>query len=189
MTARLLERYRQQVVPELQRHLGLSNRLAVPTVKKIVVNVGFGRHVQDQKMQDTVVNTLARISGQKSLLTAAKKSISSFKLRQGMVIGAKVTLRGVRMWEFLDKFINVTLPRVRDFRGIDPQAFGRSSTLTVGLREHTAFPEIGSDEVEHLHGLEISIVTTARDRSSAERLLAALGFPFVHRQAPVGTDR
>lgn len=178
MPSRLLQRYRDQAAPALQKELGLSNRLAVPTIEKIVVNVGFGKHLKDPKHMETVTTTLARVTGQKPLLAKAKKSISSFKLREGMVIGAKVTLRGERMWEFLDKLMNVTLARVRDFHGIDRQAFGRSGQLTVGIREHTAFPEIRSDEVEHMHGLEVTIVTSAADPTSAQALLTQLGFPF-----------
>lgn len=152
--------------------------MAVPTVAKIVINVGFGKHLKDSKMQDTVVKTLERITGQKPALTKAKKSISAFKLREGMIIGAKVTLRGERMWEFLDKLVNVSLARVRDFHGVDPKGFGQSGNFTLGITEHIVFPEVGSDEVENLHGLEISIVTTTRDRPVAESLLTKLGFPF-----------
>lgn len=157
---------------------GYPNRLAVPTMDKVVLNVGFGKHLKDPKHQETVLSTLTRISGQKPVTTAAKKSIAAFKIRAGMIIGAKVTLRGARMWEFLDKFINITLPRVRDFHGIDAKGFGQSNTLTVGLREHIVFPEIRSDEVEHLHGLEVSLVTTAKTPTEAQALLAKLGFPF-----------
>lgn len=178
MPTRLLEHYRKNVVPALQKEFAVKNVLALPTVSKVVVNVGFGKHLKDPKHQETVVKTLARITGQKPVLTAAKKSISAFKLRQGMTVGAKVTLRGERMWEFLDKFMNVALARVRDFHGVDPKGFGRGSTLTVGVQEHIVFPEIRSDEVEHLHGLEVTIVTTAPDRAQAQALLAKLGFPF-----------
>jgi len=178
---RLQQVYRTKVAPALQTQLKLKSRLAVPTVSKIVINVGFGKHLKDPKHQETVVDTLRRITGQQPLMTKAKQSVSAFKLRQGMVIGAKVTLRGRRMWEFLDKFIHVTLPRVRDFQGIDPKGFGRSGTLTVGMHEHTAFPEIRSDEVEHIHGMEISIVTTAPNPSSGAELLRHLGFPLIKR--------
>lgn len=177
MPARLLTLYRKNV-PSLAADLGVKNNLAVPTVKKIVVNIGFGKHLKDPKHQETVMDTLARITGQKPLPTKAKKSIASFKIRDGMVIGAKVTMRGQRMWEFLDKFINITLPRVRDFHGIDPKGFGGSANLTVGIKEHTAFPEIRSDEVEHLHGLEVTVVTNAAAQAGAQKLLTRLGFPF-----------
>ncbi len=178
MTPRLLERYRQQAVPALLKELQLSSPLAVPTISKVVLNVGFGKHLKDPKHQETVVATLTRITGQKPVMTAAKKSVAAFKIRTGMVIGAKVTLRGPQMWEFLDKFINITLPRVRDFHGIDPKGFGRAGTLTVGLRENVVFPEIRSDEIEHVHGLEVAIVTTARSAAAGQALLKHLGFPF-----------
>ncbi len=178
MISRLHKTYRDTTAPALQQELGLSNRMAVPTLEKIVINVGFGKHLKDPKHQENVLKTLERVTGQKPLLTKAKKSISAFKLREGMIIGAKVTLRGERMWEFMDKFINITLARVRDFHGIDPKSFGKSANLTIGMREHTAFPEIRSDEVEHLHGLEITIVTTAADATGGRALLTKLGFPF-----------
>jgi large subunit ribosomal protein L5 len=179
MPNRLQLHYRKQVVPELQKEFQLSNRAAVPTVEKIVVNVGFGKHLGEAKHQEIIVSTLERITGQKPSMTKAKKSISSFKLRAGQTIGAKVTLRGQRMWEFLDKFIHVTLARVRDFQGISPSGFGGSANLTVGVKEHTAFPEIRSDEVENIHGLEVTIVTSAKNEQQALSLLSHLGFPFV----------
>lgn len=178
MVSRLHTHYRKNVVPQLVKQFAYTSPMAVPNVRQIVLNVGFGRHLKDGKHQETVVSTLERIAGQKPVLTKAKKSIAAFKLREGMVIGAKVTLRGERMWEFLDKFINVTLPRVRDFHGIDPKGMGKSGNLTVGIREHIVFPEIRSDEVEHLHGLEVTISTTARTRAEGEALLQQLGFPF-----------
>ncbi len=178
MTPELLTHYRKSVVPKLAKTLELKNPHAIPTVTKIVLNAGFGKHLKDPKHQETVVKTLERVTGQKPSMTKAKKSIASFKLRAGMVIGAKVTLRGARMWEFLDKLIRVSLPRVRDFHGIDPKAFGGSSNLTLGIKEHTAFPEIRSDEVEHMHGLEITIVTSAATTDQAQQLLTELGFPF-----------
>lgn len=178
MPSRLLTKYRHSVVPALQKEFGLTNTLAVPTVKKIVLNVGFGQHLKDAKHEETVLKTLERISGQHPVRTKAKKSVAAFKIRQGQVIGAMVTLRGQRMWEFLDKFINVTLARVRDFHGVDPKAIGQSGTITVGIKENIAFPEIRSDEVEHLHGLEVTIVTSAARRDQAQALLKKLGFPF-----------
>lgn len=179
MSAELLQRYQKTVRPQLLKSLQLTNVNAVPNVKKIVINVGFGKHLKDPKHQETVLKTLERITGQKPVLTQAKKSIASFKIRAGMVIGAKVTLRGHRMWEFLDKLIRITLPRVRDFHGVDPKGFGGSPNFTLGVREHTAFPEIRTDEVEHMHGLEITIVTTAADANGAKQLLTDLGFPFI----------
>ena len=178
MISRLHTFYRDQVAKELTKQFQYSSTMAIPTIDRIVLNVGFGRFTKDGKHQETVVKTLERISGQKPVLTKAKTSIAAFKLRAGMIIGAKVTLRGERMWEFLDKLINIALPRVRDFHGIDQAAMGKSAHLTVGIREHIVFPEIGSDEIEHLHGLEVSIVTTAKNQSEGAALLQKLGFPF-----------
>lgn len=178
MISRLHKRYRDTVIPALQKELGLPNALAIPTIKKIVLNVGYGKHLKDAKHEETVLKTLERISGQHPVKTKAKKSIAAFKIREGLVVGASVTLRGERMWEFLDKFMNVTLARVRDFHGIDPKAIGQSGTITVGMKEHIVFPEIRSDEVEHLHGLEVTIVTSAKVRTQTQALLTHLGFPF-----------
>lgn len=179
---RLRAFYETQVVPKLQAELGVGNRLAVPRLTKAVVNVGMGRVIKDPAVRDTVVSTLARITGQQPVLTRARKSIASFKVRQGMVIGALVTLRGQRLEEFVDKLIHVTLPRVRDFRGIDPRSVADTS-LTIGLAEHTVFPEIQSDEVEKLHGLEVTLVSSAESRDQALALFRALGFPFHVRLA------
>lgn len=178
MISRLHQHYRAKAVPALQQQFELKNALAVPRVSKIVLNVGYGKHLKDAKHEETVLKTLARISGQHPVTTKAKKSIAAFKIRTGQVIGATITLRGERMWEFLDKFMNVTLARVRDFHGIDPKSIGQSGTLTVGVKEHIVFPEIRSDEVEHLHGLEVTIVTTGQDRAQTQALLTQLGFPF-----------
>lgn len=178
MISRLHQLYRDKVVPQLQQQFELKNRLAVPRVTKIVLNVGYGKHLKDPKHEETVLKTLERISGQHPVTTKAKKSIAAFKIRTGQVIGAMVTLRGEQMWEFLDKFMNVTLARVRDFHGIDDKAIGQSGTITVGMKEHIVFPEIRSDEVEHLHGLEVTIVTTAKSADQTRVLLTQLGFPF-----------
>lgn len=178
MVSRLHQFYRQTVVPELTKKFGYASPMAVPTISRIVLNIGYGRFTKDARHQETALKTLERVTGQKSVVTKAKKSISAFKLREGQAIGAKVTLRGERMWEFLDKFINVTLPRVRDFQGIPTSSMGRSPHITIGIREHVVFPEIRSDEVEHLHGVEVSIVTTSSKQAEAEMLLTKLGFPF-----------
>lgn len=178
-TQTLLTHYRQKVSPALQSELKLTHPLAVPTVEKIIVNVSFGKHLKDSGFQENAVKTITRVTGQQPIMTKAKKSISAFKLREGTVIGAKVTLRGRRMWEFLEKLIRVTLPRVRDFHGLDPKGFGRGRSITIGITEHTAFPEIRSDEVENIHGLEITIVTTARNAAAAEALLRHLGLPLI----------
>ena len=179
MISRLHELYRASVVPALKEQFGMTSVMAVPKVQSIVLNIGFGRHLKDAKHTETILKTLERISGQKPVQTKAKKSIAAFKLREGMIIGAKVTLRGERMWEFLDKFMNVSLARVRDFHGIDPKSMGNSGNITVGIKEHITFPEIRSDEVEHLHGLEVTIVTSAKTRAEGQALLTKLGFPFI----------
>lgn len=178
MISRLHEHYRKHVVPELKKEFGYTSPMAVPQVTRVVLNSGFGRFLKDSRHQETVVKTLERIAGQKPVLTKAKKSIAAFKLREGQVIGAKVTLRGERMWEFLDKLINIALPRVRDFHGIDPKGLGQGGQITVGVKEHIVFPEIGSDEVENVHGLEVTIITSAANRTEAASLLSKLGFPF-----------
>lgn len=177
MISRLHAHYRQHVIAAMQKKFSYRNVMAVPTVKNLVINIGFGRQTKDSHAQTTATKTLERVTGQKPVLTKARKSISAFKLREGTVIGAKVTLRGERMWEFLDKFFNVTLARIRDFHGLDPKGLNRG-TFTVGIREHIVFPEIQSDEIEHLHGLEVSINTTARTPAEGLALLTELGFPL-----------
>ncbi len=174
---RLREQYQKNVVPVLARELGVKNVLALPRLVKVVLNVGMGRVQKDAAVQQTVVATLERITGQHPVLTRAKKSIAAFKLRQGMVIGAMVTLRGRLMEEFLDKLIHITLPRIRDFRGLNPKSVV-GGIMTIGIREHTVFPEIGSDELDRLHGLEVSIVTTSRRTADTLRFLQLLGVPF-----------
>lgn len=178
MERRLLHRFRTVAVPALKKEFAYRNVHEIPRVERIVVNVGISAGRRDPQYLETVQNTLRRITGQKPVLTRAHRSIAAFKIRAGMIVGAKVTLRGTRMEDFLDKLISITLPRVRDFQGVSPASFGRSGTLTVGFSEHTVFPEIRSDEVEHLHGLEVSIVTTARTPKEGQVLLKTLGFPF-----------
>lgn len=175
---RLLTKYRSHVIPALEKALQVTNPHAVPAVTKVTINIGFGNGVKDPKLQETVVSTITRITGQKPVLTKAKKSISAFKIRQGMTIGAKVTLRGRRMYEFLDKLINVALPRVRDFRGISPKAFDAQGNYSLGFKEHLSFPEIRSDEVEKIHGLEIVLTMTAGNATAGRLLMEQLGFPF-----------
>lgn len=175
---RLLDHYRTTVVPLLQKELGVPNVLACPRVEKVVLNVGFGSNFKDATHRDAALHTLARISGQKPVPTAARKSISNFKIRKGNIIGARVTLRGARMYEFLDKLISIALPRVRDFRGLSPKGFDGHGNYAIGFNEHVVFPEISPDEVERIHGLEVVIVTTAKDNRSAEVLLRALGLPL-----------
>ena len=175
---RLKEKYNKEILPALQEKFEYKNKLAVPKLSKITINIGLGKSLQDSTFTDTAVNTLTRISGQKPVLTKAKKSISNFKIREGMNVGAKVTLREARMYDFLDKLMNIALPRVRDFRGISPKAVDGQGNLNIGFKEHIVFPEIKSDEVEKLHGLEVSISTTAKNREEGLVLFEALGMPF-----------
>lgn len=174
----LKDRYLTTVVPALRAEFAYANRLAVPRIEKVVVHVGTGAGLKDAKAIETVEGTLQRITGQRPAKTVAKKSIANFKIRQGMVVGLKVTLRGRRMWDFLTKLIQVALPRVRDFRGLDPAIVDRSGNATIGFKEHVVFPEIRSDEVERVHGLEVIVDTTARSLDEGLALLRHLGFPF-----------
>ena len=175
---RLPEHYQKQMVPALMAELKATNRLAVPRFSKVVLHVGLGPALKDAKFLETVESTLKRISGLAPVKTKAKKSISNFKIRAGMVIGTMVTLRGARMYDFLDRLVHVALPRVRDFRGISDKVVDAQGNLTIGFREHMVFPEIRSDEVERLHGLEVTIQTTAGTRERGLALFRALGFPF-----------
>jgi large subunit ribosomal protein L5 len=179
---RLKEKYTKEIIPKLKEKFGYKNNLAVPKLEKVVVNVGFGRHAKEKAYIDNVLDALARITGQKPVLTKAKKSISSFKIREGMTIGAKVTLRGQRMYDFVEKLIHISFPRVRDFRGISEKSVDPSGNLTVGFREHLAFPEIKVDEVENIFGLEVCLVTTANRREEGLELFRQLGFPFKKRK-------
>ena len=175
---RLKERYRAEVLPALQRELGMENPMRVPTVEKIVLNMGVGDAVRDAKLLDAAVADLGQITGQRPLITRARKSIAGFKLREGMSIGAKVTLRGARMWEFLDRLLSTALPRIRDFRGLDPNSFDGRGNYTIGVTEQLIFPEIDYDKVVKIRGMDITIVTTAQDDEEARALLLALGFPL-----------
>jgi large subunit ribosomal protein L5 len=182
-TPRLKLRYRQEILPQLQRELEISNPMRVPRLEKIVVNMGVGDAIRDAKLLDAAVADLATITGQKPKVTRARKSIAQFKLRAGMAIGAKATLRGARMWEFLDRLLSTALPRIRDFRGLDPEAFDGGGNYSVGVTEQLIFPEIDYDRVVKLRGMDITIVTTARDDGEARALLRALGFPFAGQPA------
>ncbi len=175
---KLKELYQKKVKPALKEQLGYTNDMAVPRLLKISLNVGVGRFTKDKTYLDTVANNITRITGQKVIMTKAKKSISAFKVREGTVIGIAVTLRGDRMYDFLEKLINVTFPRVRDFRGVDNKKIDKTGNLSIGFREHIAFPEIKADEVDNVHGLEVNITTTARNREEGLALFQLLGFPF-----------
>jgi large subunit ribosomal protein L5 len=177
-SARMKVRYREELLPKLQRELGLANPMQVPRLEKIVVNMGIGDALKDSRMLEAAVEDLTTITGQKPIVTKARKSIAGFKLREGSAIGAKVTLRGDRMWEFLDRLIATAIPRIRDFRGLNPRAFDGHGNYTLGLTEQLIFPEIDYDKVAKVRGMDITIVTTARTDDEGRALLVALGFPF-----------
>ncbi|MFB5663011.1 50S ribosomal protein L5 [Alteribacillus sp. HJP-4] len=174
----LKERYNNDIVPHLHKKFEYSSVMGVPKVEKIVINMGVGDAVQNPKALDKAVEELAEISGQKPLITKAKKSIAGFKLREGMPIGAKVTLRGERMYDFLEKLVNVSLPRVRDFRGVSNKAFDGRGNYTLGVREQLIFPEIEYDKVDKVRGMDIVIVTTASTDEESRELLTQMGMPF-----------
>jgi large subunit ribosomal protein L5 len=176
--ARLKVRYREELVPRLRDQLGYTNAMQVPRLEKIAVNMGVGDATKDGRMLDAALADLEVITGQKPVVTRARKSIAGFKLREGMSIGAKVTLRGDRMWEFLDRLLSVALPRIRDFRGLNPAAFDGHGNYTLGVTEQLIFPEIDYDKVAKVRGMDITIVTTAKGDDEGRALLVALGFPF-----------
>jgi large subunit ribosomal protein L5 len=178
MAARLKERYTKEIAPALAKEFNITNPMATPRLEKIVINMGLGEAIANSKILDTAADELSSISGQKPVTTKAKKSIASFKLREGMPIGTMVTLRGDRMYEFLDRFVSVALPRVRDFRGISPKAFDGRGNYTLGIRDQLIFPEIDFNKVDKTRGMNISIVTTAKNDEQARALLKALGMPF-----------
>jgi len=178
MAARLRERYEKEVRPGLMKELGFKNPMQAPRLEKIVVNMGLGEAINNGKIIDASVEQLAAITGQKPVVTKARKSIANFKLRQGQSIGAMVTLRGDRMYEFLDRLVSIALPRVRDFKGVSPKAFDGKGNYTLGVREQIIFPEINYDKVERIKGLNITVVTTARNDEEGRALLRHLGVPF-----------
>lgn len=178
MPARLRERYRDEVVPKLMTEFGYSNPLEAPRLDKIVLNIGLGEAIANARALDAATNDLALISGQKPVVTRSKKSIAAFRLRAGMPIGAMVTLRGDRMYEFLDRLIGTALPRIRDFHGLSPRSFDGRGNYTLGLREQLVFPEIDYDRIDRVRGLEASIATTAKTDEEGRRLLQLLGMPF-----------
>ncbi len=175
---KLREKYQKSIVPELKEKFGFKNSMLVPRLTKVVLNVGFGHHLKEKEFVAGVEKALAKISGQKPVMTAAKKSISAFKIREGLVIGAKVTLRGQQMYDFIDKLVNITFPRVRDFRGITEKAIDREGNMTVGLKDYTCFPEIHAEEVDNIFGLEICLATSAKSKAEGTELFRLLGFPF-----------
>jgi large subunit ribosomal protein L5 len=178
MSGRLRQRYRDDVVPALSKEFSYGNPMQVPRLDKIVVNIGLGEALTNAKALDAAVGDLATITGQKPIVTRAKRSIAQFRLRAGNPIGAKVTLRGERMWDFLERLITMALPRLRDFRGVPTRSFDGRGNYSLGLREQLAFPEIDYDKMDRLRGLEVSIVTTARTDEESKRLLELLGMPF-----------
>ncbi|HEV8572407.1 MAG TPA: 50S ribosomal protein L5 [Actinomycetota bacterium] len=180
---RLKERFREELLARLQEELGYGNAMRVPRLEKVVVNMGVGEAAREAKLLDGAIEDLTTITGQKPAVTKAKKSIAGFKLREGMTIGCKVTLRGNRMWEFVDRLLSVALPRIRDFRGLDPEAFDGRGNYTIGVTEQLIFPEIDYDKVEKVRGMDITVVTTAKTDDEGRALLRALGFPLGERQA------
>ena len=176
--SRLRQRYEKEVIPALKKEFGYKNVMAIPKIQKVVVNMGLGEATQNAKIIDAGADEVARITGQKPVVTRAKKSIAQFKVRKGMPIGTMVTLRGERMWEFLDRLIAVALPRVRDFRGVSPRGFDGRGNYTLGLRDQLLFPEIDYMKVDKARGMNISVVTTARTDEESRKLLQLLGMPF-----------
>ncbi len=178
MAARLSKIYREKIVSELQKSLGLSNVMQVPKITKITVNMGVGEAVADKKIMDNAVGDLTKITGQKPLVTRARKSVATFKVRDGLAIGCKVTLRGDRMYEFLDRLISIALPRVRDFRGVSARSFDGRGNYNFGVKEQIIFPEIAYDQIDAIRGMDITITTTAVDDKQGRALLEAFNFPF-----------
>ncbi len=179
MAARLSEQYNTKFRDELKTELGLTNIMAVPTIKKIVINAGVGEATTNKSAMEEMVEIITRIAGQKPVVNKAKKAIAAFKIREGMDVGASVILRGDRMWEFLDKLINVVFPRTKDFRGVNPKAFDGAGNYSIGIIDHTVFPEIDSNKVQKIRPLQITIVTSANDNEKAFALLNKFGFPFI----------
>ncbi|MEO5897884.1 MAG: 50S ribosomal protein L5 [Vicinamibacterales bacterium] len=180
--SRLKERYEKEIVPALKKEFGYSNVMAIPKIEKIVVNMGLGEATSNAKIVDTGVDEIGKITGQKAVVTRAKKSIAQFKVRQGMPIGTMVTLRGERMWDFLDRLISVALPRVRDFRGVSTKGFDGRGNYTLGLKDQLLFPEIDYMKVDKARGMNISVVTTAKSDEESRKLLQLLGVPFRTQQ-------
>jgi large subunit ribosomal protein L5 len=176
--ARLQERYQKEIIPHLKQQLGRSNVLSLPRLQKIVVNMGVGKALQDKNRIEQAAEQLAQITGQKAQVTQAKKAVSGFRLREGNAIGCRVTLRGARMYEFLDRLISIALPRIRDFRGVNPKSFDGNGNYSLGLAEQQVFPEIDPDKVTFVQGMDVTFVTTTRNDDEARVLLRAFGMPF-----------
>jgi large subunit ribosomal protein L5 len=176
--ARLRDFYQKTVIPKLKKDLGLDNVMEIPKITKITVNMGVGEAVADRKVMDAAVADLTKITGQKPKLCMSKKSIASFKVRENLAIGTMVTLRGERMWEFLDRLITIAIPRIRDFRGINPRSFDGRGNYSLGIKEQIIFPEIQYDQIDQLRGMDITITTTAKDNKQGKALLDAFNFPF-----------
>jgi len=177
-TARLQKHYHDVVMPRLKQELGLANDMEVPRISKITVNMGVGEAVADKKVMDAATEDLARITGQKPTVRQARKSVANFKLREGLSVGCKVTLRGARMYDFLDRLISIAMPRIRDFRGVSPRSFDGRGNYTFGVKEQIIFPEIAYDQIDQLRGMDITITTTAGDDAGGRALLEAFSFPF-----------
>ena len=178
MTPRLLEKYRNEIVPKMMETLGYKNRMQVPRITKIVINMGVGEAAQDPKILESAVDNLNTITGQKSVITAAKKAISNFKIREGSKVGCRVTLRRRQMYEFLDRLVNVAMPRIKDFKGVSNDSFDDHGNYNIGLREQLIFPEIEYDKVTKISGMNVTIVTDTEDKKSARELLKLFGMPF-----------
>lgn len=178
MKSVLYQQYKKEIVPALKKEFGYKNIMQVPKLEKVVINVGYGRHAKDKKYIEHIGSVLAAISGQKPINNKSKKSISNFKIREGMSIGSSVTLRGENMYDFVYKLVNITFPRIRDFRGINPKGFDQQGNYTVGIKEQLAFPEISSEMMDIIHGLEITFVISGKDKAQSFSLLSKMGFPF-----------
>ena len=178
MATRLQKFYRETVIPRLKKDLNIQNVMQVPKITKITINMGVGEAVADRKVMDAAVADLTKITGQKPLITKSRKAIASFKLRAGLAVGAKVTLRGTRMYEFLDRLISIAMPRIRDFRGVSARAFDGQGNYSLGVKEQIIFPEIQYDQIDQIRGMDITITTTARDNQQGRALLEAFSFPF-----------
>jgi large subunit ribosomal protein L5 len=172
------EKYAKTVVAEMEKQFGYANAMAVPRIQKVVVNVGIGRIVKENEKIEEVINSLTAITGQKAVKTKAKKAIAGFKVREGMEVGAKVTLRGKRMWDFIDRLINATLPRTRDFQGLNKKAVDTGGNLNIGIKEHLIFPEISPERVKYIFGMQVTVTTTAKSQAEGIALFKAMGFPL-----------